>query len=48
VLTPGDRVALHWGWVCDVITAEQVDRLDACEHRQLALVSGRAARFCCR
>jgi hypothetical protein len=47
-LTPGDRVALHWDWVCDVITGEQADRLNACEHRQLALVSGRAAHPCCR
>ncbi len=47
-LDPGDRVALHWDWVCDVITGEQADRLNACEHRQLALVSGRAAPPCCR
>ena len=47
-LAPGDRVALHWDWVCDVITVEQADRLTACEHRQLALVSGRAEQSCCR
>lgn len=33
-LSPGDRVSLHWDWVCDVITAEQVARVEALELRQ--------------
>jgi len=36
-LRPGDRVSLHWDWVCDVITAEQSERLESFERRQLAL-----------
>ena len=32
--SPGERVALHWDWVCDVLTATQTARLDALEHRQ--------------
>ena len=34
-LAPGDRVALHWDWVCDVITSEQADRIESLERRQL-------------
>ena len=34
-LRPGDRVSLHWDWVCDVITAEQGERLESFERRQL-------------
>lgn len=34
-LRPGDLVALHWDWVCDVITAEQAERLESLERRQL-------------
>ncbi|MYS18697.1 hypothetical protein GA0115240_10045 [Streptomyces sp. DvalAA-14] len=30
---PGDRVALHWDWVCDVITEEQAARVEALEAR---------------
>jgi hypothetical protein len=37
-LNAGDRVALHWDWICDVITAEQEDRLLAEESRRLGLV----------
>lgn len=33
-LAVGDKVALHWDWVCDVITGEQVARIDAYEQRQ--------------
>ena len=42
-LSPGDRVTLHWDWVCDVVSDEQtalVDRLDA--GRQDALFGARA------
>jgi len=34
-LSPGDLVALHWDWVCDVITEEQAGRIEALEERQL-------------
>ena len=33
-LTEGDRVALHWDWVCDVITGEQAARIEKYEQRQ--------------
>jgi hypothetical protein len=33
-LAPGDRVALHWDWVCDVITEEQSARIETLEARQ--------------
>jgi hypothetical protein len=33
-LSPGDRVALHWDWVCDVITPEQASRIESLEERQ--------------
>jgi hypothetical protein len=33
-LTPGNRVALHWDWVCDVLTEQQCDRIEALEDRQ--------------
>jgi hypothetical protein len=38
-LTPGDRVALHWDWVCDVLTDEQADRIVTHEQRQLRLLA---------
>ena len=38
-LSPGDRVALHWDWICDVVTAEQADYLAAYEERQLRRIS---------
>ena len=31
---PGDRVALHWDWICDRLTAEQGARIEAWEARQ--------------
>ncbi|MFF5077293.1 DUF6390 family protein [Actinoplanes sp. NPDC000266] len=42
---PGDRVALHWDWVCDVLTAEQAGRLDALQERQLGQFRLNAARL---
>ncbi|MFJ1929202.1 MULTISPECIES: DUF6390 family protein [unclassified Streptomyces] len=30
---PGDRVALHWDWVCDVLTDEQALRVESFEAR---------------
>jgi len=34
-LSPGDRVALHWDWICDVITAEQAACVESFEQRYL-------------
>lgn len=34
-LSPGDRVTMHWNWICDVITGRQRDRLESLENRQL-------------
>jgi hypothetical protein len=33
-LAPGDLVALHWDWVCDVITREQAAWIETLEARQ--------------
>lgn len=30
---PGDRVAPHWDWVCDVLTDEQAPRIESFEVR---------------
>ncbi|MEU8699744.1 DUF6390 family protein [Streptomyces sp. NPDC048680] len=32
-VSPGDRVALHWDWVCDVLTDEQALRIESFEAR---------------
>ncbi|MEV0720173.1 DUF6390 family protein [Asanoa sp. NPDC050611] len=32
-LSAGDRVALHWNWVCDTITADQAARIETLEAR---------------
>jgi hypothetical protein len=37
-VSPGDRVALHWDWVCDVITEEQASSIESREARQLAVL----------
>jgi hypothetical protein len=29
--SPGDRVAVHWDWICDVVGPEQAARVDAME-----------------
>lgn len=31
---PGDVVALHWDWVCEVLTVEQAERVDRLEEAQ--------------
>jgi hypothetical protein len=31
--SPGDLVAVHWDWICDVVTPEQAARIDALEAR---------------
>lgn len=36
VPTPGDVVALHWDWVCEVLDPEQALRIRTLEARQLA------------
>jgi hypothetical protein len=33
-LAPGDRVALHWDWVCDVLTEDQCARIESLEEQQ--------------
>ena len=42
-LSPGDRVALHWDWVCDVIDEEQAARIETMEARQRSIVTGARA-----
>ncbi|WP_328535379.1 DUF6390 family protein [Streptomyces sp. NBC_00344] len=39
-LSPGDRVALHWDWVCDVLTEQQSARIESLEVRQRAAWEG--------
>jgi hypothetical protein len=34
---PGDRVALHWDWVCDVLTDRQCARIEALEERRYVI-----------
>lgn len=34
----GDVVALHWDWVCDILTLEQATRIEALEEQQRAAV----------
>ena len=46
-LEPGDRVALHWDWICDILTGAQQATLEAHERRRLAAIpqeSGAAPR----
>jgi hypothetical protein len=35
-LKPGDRVALHWDWVCDVLDDDQAALIESHERRQLS------------
>lgn len=39
LVAPGDAVALHWDWACEVLTAEQRGWLDAAERAHLALAN---------
>ena len=39
-LRPGDRVSLHWDWVCDRLSAEDVRSLDRYTARHLSLANG--------
>jgi hypothetical protein len=34
-LVPGERVALHWDWICDRISAAQATRIERLEQRRL-------------
>jgi hypothetical protein len=42
----GDTVALHWDWVCDILTPEQADRIQQLEATQRAAIGlgGRSSR----
>jgi hypothetical protein len=42
-LKPGDRVALHWDWVCDRLMRRQVQSLDRYTLRMLALANRASA-----
>ena len=42
-LAPGDRVALHWDWVCDRLSAAALGWLSECTRRNLEAVNSRAA-----
>lgn len=43
-IAPGDLVALHWGRVCDRLTAEQHEALENSTARQLTLTNRRLVR----
>ena len=36
---PGDRVSVHWDWICDVLTPTQARALETYEDRQLAVTN---------
>jgi hypothetical protein len=36
---PDDVVSIHWGWACDVLGADQVDRLIGWTRRQLSIAN---------
>jgi hypothetical protein len=40
----GDRVSLHWEWICDRLTAPQAARLEGYTRRHLAIVNDRPTR----
>ncbi len=35
----GDRVSMHWDWICDVLTPGQSAAIEAYEARQLAVTN---------
>jgi uncharacterized protein DUF6390 len=35
-LAPGDRVALHWDWICDALTDDEAALIEGYERRQLS------------
>ncbi|MEU4422550.1 DUF6390 family protein [Actinoplanes sp. NPDC024001] len=36
---PGDRVALHWDWICDILTESQQSALERHEQHRIAAVT---------
>jgi hypothetical protein len=38
-VAPGDTVALHWGWVCEVLTERQARMLERYTRHHLALAN---------
>lgn len=44
-LTPGDVVALHWDYVCDVLTPQRLERLVRENDHHLRIVNGAAGRL---
>jgi uncharacterized protein DUF6390 len=38
-VSPGDVVSIHWGWACDVLGADQLDRLIGWTQRQLSIAN---------
>lgn len=40
---PGDQVALHWNWLCDRLSADQVCALEAATRRQITVTNRRLA-----
>jgi hypothetical protein len=34
-----DVVSIHWGWACDVLASDQVDRLIGWTQRQLSIAN---------
>jgi hypothetical protein len=43
-VAPGDWVSLHWEWICDRLSEEQVSRLRSYTERHLAIVNDRQTR----
>ncbi|HEY4630485.1 MAG TPA: DUF6390 family protein [Blastococcus sp.] len=43
-VVPGDWVSLHWEWICDRLSEEQVARLRRYTERHLAIVNDRQTR----
>ncbi|MCM4080977.1 DUF6390 family protein [Paractinoplanes hotanensis] len=41
--TPGTLVALHWHWICDILTEPQAAEIEAHEHRQLTRINALGA-----
>ncbi len=44
-LSPGDVVATHWDWVCEVLAPGRVEDLETATHHQLELVERRLRRL---
>jgi hypothetical protein len=42
-LRPGDRVSLHWDWICDRLTSRQAQRLERYTRRMLTLANRASA-----